>query len=508
AVAPLTDMQTGRLETFVEAHLAAIERLSRGDGDTPTVWNGPDGLAAREVLAHLARSSDAADTLSADDYRRLLDRQLSQVKIRPRGFRPDPRVAILGTIEARSRLADIVILGGLNEGTWPARPAPDPWINRAQRKALGLPLPERRVGLSAHDFEGAVCAPSVLLTRAIKVDGTPTVASRWLNRLTNLVRGVGTRGIAAHERMRERGAVLLAEAADFDRADRVPPAPRPAPILPPGAAPTRLSATAIERLIRDPYEIYLQSVLGLRRLDPPGRALDRMERGTILHEVMERFVRAIDGGWPDDAQSVLLDSVGQALRDRPLAPWEVATLRARIEAIAPGLLATERGWLERGAPAGIEVSGRLALLGGRFTLTAKADRIDRLDDGTLAIVDYKSGTPATRKQIETFALQLPLEAVIAEAGGFDGIAAAPVAEAILQGLDARTSQTPLSREMLDPAGNRERLEGLLAHYLGEGAAWPPRIRAERRKYPSDGDHISRRGEWDDGTPFQPMEVGR
>src|SRR3546814_2943952 len=100
-----------------------------------------------------------------------------------------PRLHIWGPLEARLQHADIVILGGLNEGTWPREARPDPWLSRPMRERFGLPLPERRIGLSAHDFAQAFCAPRVMLTRAEKVDGAPTVPSRFLARLETVLRG-------------------------------------------------------------------------------------------------------------------------------------------------------------------------------------------------------------------------------------------------------------------------------------------------------------------------------
>ena len=59
-----------------------------------------------------------------------------------------------------------VVLGGLNEGSWPPETRSDPWLSRPMRRGLGLDLPERRIGLSAHDFAQALGAPDVILTRA------------------------------------------------------------------------------------------------------------------------------------------------------------------------------------------------------------------------------------------------------------------------------------------------------------------------------------------------------
>src|SRR3546814_14486973 len=89
--------------------------------------------------------------------------------VRPR-YGLHPRVAILGPLEARLQHAELLVLGGLNEGTWPAAATPGPWLSRPMQAAFGLPLPERGIGLAAHDFYQAFCAPPVYLTRADTVD--------------------------------------------------------------------------------------------------------------------------------------------------------------------------------------------------------------------------------------------------------------------------------------------------------------------------------------------------
>ena len=63
------------------------------------------------------------------------------------------------------------------------RRAIDPWLSRPMRHELGLDLPERRIGLSAHDFAQLLGADEVILTHAAKVGGAPAVASRFLHRL-------------------------------------------------------------------------------------------------------------------------------------------------------------------------------------------------------------------------------------------------------------------------------------------------------------------------------------
>src|SRR6185436_14885113 len=104
----------------------------------------------------------------------------------------------------------------------------DPWLSRPMRQSLGLDLPERRSGLSAHDFVQALGAKEVVLTRAARVAGAPTVASRFVQRLAAVA------GEARWNAAIERGAQYLTWARTLDRPDGAPKSierPSPAPPL-------------------------------------------------------------------------------------------------------------------------------------------------------------------------------------------------------------------------------------------------------------------------------------
>ncbi len=295
------------------------------------------------------------------------------------------------------------------------------------RARFGLPAPERRIGLSAHDFVQCAAARRVVLTRAEKVEGVPTVPSRWLARLENLLRGW------------DRAESIAAEPAwlgwheALDRPDAVRPVAPPAPRPPLAARPRRLSVTQIETWMRDPYAIYARHILRLKPLEPIDADPGAAERGTFVHEALDRFVRAYPDALPADAYERLIECGRKAFEpalDRP-AVW--AFWWPRFERIARWFIETERTRRDGLAAIVSEAGGRLELAGpaGAFVLTAKADRIERRRGGGLVIIDYKTGQPPTNPMIESgLAPQLPLEAAIAEAGGFEGVAAAAV-EALL-----------------------------------------------------------------------------
>ena len=373
------------------------------------------------------------------------------------------------------------------------------------RRQIGLPLPERQIGLSAHDFQQAIAARQVVLSRSIRDGDAPTVASRWVIRLLNLLNGLGPVGITALGDMRARGAALLAlsEAMNLPERD-VAPAVRPSPSPPVLARPDRLSVTRIETLIRDPYTIYAEKLLNQRALDPPGKEADARERGTALHKVLEVFVERTKDGLPDDAETVFVDVAREVLED--LVPWpSVRRLwLARLSKIADWFVGGERARRERAGLLAQEISGKRTL--GSFTLTAKADRIDMLANGSFAIYDYKSGGLPSKKQAKEFAVQLPLEGAIAQAGGFEEIAEGKISHLELIGLGAGGKELPL--DFSDDEINEiwGQLGDLIQAFGSEKLGYTAHLRPERIKYSSDFDHLARFGEWQDGDEFEAEAV--
>lgn len=347
--------------------------------------------------------------------------------VRPR-FGTHPRLFIWGLLEARLQRTDLIILGSLNEGTWPPEAQANPWMSRPMMEAFGLPLPERHVGLTAHDFVQALGAPEVVLTRAERVGGTPTVPSRWLRRMDNLL-----------ERL---GLSLALQPADpwldwvgaLDRPGAPRPAPPPRPTPPADARPNQLSVTRIETLVRDPYAIYAGNILKLRTLDPlqadPGAA----ERGSIVHDALDRFIKAFPDDLPADAERQLLEIGNEVFQSHLTRPGVRALWWPRFQRIAQWFVTNERRRREQGfRTVSTETTGKLEIdgFGQQFTITARADRIDYRADVGYAVIDYKTGAPPTAKQVEAgWNPQLPLEAAMVEAGNFPDLDPAPTAQLV------------------------------------------------------------------------------
>jgi ATP-dependent helicase/nuclease subunit B len=418
-----------------------------------------------------------------------------------------PLISILGPREARECRAQLVILGGLNDGSWPQLPPPDPWLNRQMRQKAGLLLPERQIGLSAHDYQQAIAAPEVVLTRAVRDAEAETVPSRWINRLLNLMSGLpDRRGPEALALMRARGRVWLEMARALDTPPQmVAPARRPAPRPPVALRPTELPVTAIKTLIRDPYAIYARTILRLRPLDPLRQTPDALARGSVLHVILERFIRERAPETMPEARARLLAVADAVLAEQ--APWPAARAlwRARLDRAAGAFLAREAA--SEGTPVIIEEKGGVSLPSLGFRLTAKPDRIDALPDGRLHILDYKTGTPPTQKQQKAFDKQLLLEAAMAERGAFEALGPREVARITYVGLNAsaKVESTEITAELLQTVW--EDLHRLIARYQTRAQGYPSRRAVFDARFPGDYDHLARYGEWEMTDTPSPEDVG-
>ncbi|MGR3502160.1 double-strand break repair protein AddB [Pseudaestuariivita sp.] len=490
------------LQDWVALHIKTAEALSQGPSgeDTGELWRENAGIKARRVVDTLMDEAHLGGTLTAAEYTSLHAALLRREEVRDRDA-AHPHVLIWGTLEARVQGADTVILAGLNEGTWPKAPAPDPWLNRTLRHRAGLLLPDRQIGLSAHDFQMAAAAPEVWLTRAARSDDTETVPSRWLNRLGNLMTGLTAQnGPEAWKAARARGHLWLDRVAALEAVSPTAPAPRPSPAPPVHVRPRKLRVTDIARLRRDPYAIYARDVLRLRKLNPVVRQPDMRERGTLLHTALERFIK---GGTLDT--DTLLQIVREELHGN--VPWSsTATLwTAQMATRAAQFVADERARQETTTPFRLETDGEITLPTLGVTLRGRADRIDLTEAGTAVIYDYKTGAAPTPAQQLAYDRQLLIEAAMVARGAFEAVGKREVAGASYLSLNAalKTTEAPIGETSEDGKTKRvtldqvwEDLETLLTRTLKPGHGFTSRRAAEKDRFEWDYDHLARFGEWD------------
>ena len=393
------------LSSVAEKLASAAQRLA---GDA--AWRGPAGRMAAELLSELQTSEAAGSVMvSADDAVPLLRQLLDGQAVRP-PYGGHPRISIWGLLEARLQRADLIILGGLNEGIWPALPAPDPWLPPKVRANLDMPTLETRIGLAAHDFASALGAPEVLITRARRDTRSPTVASRFLLRLDAMSGGLP----------RDVRLERITRALDDPGSAR--PANRPAPSPPEEQRPEKISVTAVDRLKADPFAFYAQAILNLRKKDPVDDDHTARWRGIAVHAVLQEWLQQ-DECDPDK----LRPRAERLLTDEAIHPMLRALWAPRLLEAIDWIAAMERENQAKGRlPLKAEATGETILAG--VTVQGRVDRVDRLAEGGLAIIDYKTGAPPTQKAVDAgFALQLGLLGLIGRAGGFDGIDGEPEA---------------------------------------------------------------------------------
>ncbi len=516
AFAPLVAVfETGgqlALRTCVEAHIKvgeAVVRRADPDHDTRddhgddesecALWRGEAGTVAAGVLSLLIDSSLPDLELEPREYPDVYRTIVGQEVVRSR-LPVHPRVSIWGPFEARLQQPDVVVLGGLNEGSWPEAADPGPWLNRPMRNALGLPQPEERIGYACHDFAVLLAARQVFLTRALKSDGTPTVPSRWLMRLRAVLDGLGLGPILTPDKPWLGWAANRSAVKDRQRI--APPQPCPPVALRPRA----LSVSDVERWVQNPYAIFAQKILQLEPLPVLGARPDAALRGSLVHTALSQFITRFGGELPEDASGALLE-IAESVLGRWAGDERVAAFWVpRFERFADWFAATEAERRANVQHSLAEVEGHLTIDAplGPFKLNARADRIDELADG-LVITDYKTMSASAlaglaRRALSGEAPQLLLEALIAQAGGFVGLGARPVSG--LAYISASGGEPAGGEQRLDVRKLGESIERadkglkeLIAAYDNEGTAYAA-VRRARFDYQYDSfAGLARVGEW-------------
>ncbi|MEL6684687.1 MAG: double-strand break repair protein AddB [Pseudomonadota bacterium] len=503
-IAGLEEVGVRHLTRHLEHHIALAEQLCAGpaaDG-AGGLWDETAGREARKTCANLTQAAHAGGTMTSRDYAALFGAVIAEGTVRDRDA-GHPGILIWGTLEARVQGVDLTILGGMNDGVWPEAPPPDPWLNRVMRAQAGLLLPERRIGLSAHDYQQAVAGHEVWITRAKRSADAETVPSRWVNRLVNLLKGLPDQnGPAALEKMQAEGDRWCAMATALSSPQaRVPSAPRPSPCPPIAARPDQLSVTQIKTLVRDPFAIYARKTLRLHPLDPLVPTADAPLRGTIVHGILERFIRA--GLGPAD-RDALMQIASEEFTTH--CPWPTirAQWMARMDRSADQFLSDEAARQALATDHKIEAYGEIFVAPSGILLTCKADRIDLTETGSALIYDYKTGAVPTKNQQLTFDKQLLLEAAMVELGAFENLGRMSVAGAEFIGVNAAMRNVPAPLNDTPPDQVWAELETLFANWQTVDRGYTARLALFSKTDQSDYDHLSRYGEWDTSDDPEPQ----
>ncbi len=492
---------------LLRAHVAFAEQLATTDREDGSrrLWTMTAGETAAAFISEFRGAADRMPPVTAAEWPSLLQSLMAGRVVRP-PYGLHPRLHVWGLQEARLQRTDVMILGGLNEGTWPGDARGDPWMSRPMRADFGLQPPERRLGQAAHDFVQGFAASRVYITRSTRVDGSPTVPARWLSRMETLL-STSAAGQTILDRWQADEARLLGWQQQLDRDPgksryvRSPPPPQAFP--PVHTRPAKLSVTAIETLIRDPYSVYARHVLDLTALEPIDPAPGPADRGVLIHEAVDRCVSSLAGSGDDNTLDRFLEIGAEVFAPHMHHPEIRAFWWPRFRRIAVWITRLERDRYPGLAKSFTEISGALILPrpNASFTLTARADRIDVFHSGDIAVIDYKTGSIPDKAEVEAgVSPQLPLEAAMVRAGAFQGIAPGPVVELSywqLSGTRVTGTIRPAAdgdpEDLADTA--LKGLEDLLTHY--ENPDTPYRACPNPGLMPrySDYAHLERIQEW-------------
>ncbi|MGB4829045.1 MAG: PD-(D/E)XK nuclease family protein, partial [Paracoccaceae bacterium] len=256
----------------------------------------------------------------------------------------------------------------------------------------------------------------------------------------------------------------------------------------------------------NPFDIYAEHVLRLRALNPLRPEADYRLRGEVVHTVLERFLKTDPlPEAPEDAAALLMQIAEAVLAEE--VPWPVARAewRSRMQRVA--LPFAEATLSKDSTPVVLEKKAALRLDGMDFTLTGKPDRIDLLPDGTLHVIDYKTGEPPSKADMNQHSKQLHLAAVMALEGAFTDLGPRVTSRISYQAMKPglKTTEVDLGEEAV-----RETLAGLRAlitAYQARETGFTAQRAATDKPGPSDFDHLARMGEWTIASEAEGQDVG-
>ena len=404
---------------LLRLHIKTAENIASSDSleGKNLLWRGDEGKTAVNFISKLLETGSTIGNIKGKDYLDLLSLLMSNETVRT-SFGTHPRLNILGPIEAHLQHFDYVIIGEVNEGFWPKLNQPDMWMSRPMMKDFGFSLPEKNIGILGNIFAHLMMKPNVIITRADRIDGTPTKKSRWLLRLETVLQAMGQtiEDITNND--------FLALANSLDTPLKFTPIKAPEPTPPISTRPRKLSASGIDLLMHDPYSVFAKYILNLYPLDDLDRELDQRDYGTLIHSIIEEFNNRYPSLLPDNPIDVLID-IGKDYFDKlDLSSDTKSFWFSKFLGIADWIVEQEKDYRFNIKHIHNEISGEICynFPMGDFRLTAKADRIDELKDGSINILDYKTGKIPTLKQIKSgHALQLLIEGLIAKERAFNNI---------------------------------------------------------------------------------------
>ncbi|WP_336278707.1 double-strand break repair protein AddB [Bartonella sp. CB175] len=428
--------------------------------------------------------------------------------IAPRSVIPPPgghpRLFIWGALESRLQTVDTVIIGGLNEGSWPITTRNDAFLSRPMKMMLTLEPPEQHIGLSAHDFQWVMGMNKVVMSRAKRVNHAPSIPSRWLQRLETVI------GKQIWKQICTRGEILLHWARTLDKTNTIASAKRPCPAPPLDMRPRHFSVTEIATLRYDPYAIYAKKILRLKPLKALIHDPSAAERGTLYHAILAAFCTQIKN--PNAANAIdMLLAIGRREFNKLNLPTDIKTIWWIIfKNFAPFFIQWERSLEPRERYA--EVASQKIPIGTTgVTLSGRADRIDVLPNKIIEILDFKTNTPPSSKKVRDLLFpQLALETALLMQGGFIDFQDFTPSNLFYIPLHKKGEIEPQSIFSSKDAKNQknainlgekawEHLIALIDYYQNPQQGYLSHAVPLNKTYEGDYDHLARLWEWSSGS---------
>lgn len=482
---------------LLDAHIRFAETLAADDKNPgiKRLWKGADGVKAAQFLTQLRAAAKSLPAVTGRDYADVLGGLMLEVNVKPKNS-SHPLLKIVTPEQARLTKADVVIIGGLNDGAWPKTPTENPWLSPAMAKTLGLPPQEEKIGRETLQFIEAASNPNILLSRSVRSGSAPTVESPLLTRFMMVLKSAGLDGaLSAKSRLLDINKALHAPAS-------ITPIDIPAPKPPPDKRPKQLPVSAIETLMSDPYAVYAKYILNIKKRRSLDASLGVNERGTLIHEALARFIKKYPDAMPKNAYDELIAIGAHVFKTKLNNPSVQSFWWPKFERIAQWFIKFEGERRKTAKALGIEVGGKLEIdIGGEiFTLTAVADRIDRSADDQLVIVDYKTGAIPPQSAVESgVSPQLTLEALIAFTGGFDNIDGGDVGKLQYWKLSGGRPAGAIAEVRGDVpqlvAEAKDGVTKLLTAFNDKDTPYLPTPRAGKAPHYAGYDHLSRVDEW-------------
>jgi len=404
------------MTVLLNAHLQVVRTVEEIRAAEP-LFQYEDGIAlTQEIEAVRDALLIAPFEVTLKQYPQALCQLMEERPVRTR--RPKhPHLFIMGPLEARLHHFDTVIVAGLNEGTWPRDVTSDPWLSRPMRRDLGLPTPEFEIGLSAHDWCQTFSADQMIFSRSLKVDNSPTVASRWLQRLLTILPKTHV------DNMQHKGREILQQASALTLSKHKQEQVRSAPTPPVHLRPDYYSVTTIEKLAEDPYSVFARHILKLNKLSALDEAPHMGDRGLLYHSILDEYYQDYWSKTRQHNKQELITIAEKYFEIYDPFPAVKALWWPRFLVIADWLIEMENKESKKLKAIWTEIKGTMVMPlseDHKVTIGARADRINIVEGNKVEIIDYKTGQePKEKDMFNGTKVQVPLEALIAKSGGFD-----------------------------------------------------------------------------------------